>query len=218
MTKLEGKRVLITAGPTQEAIDPVRFISNHSSGKMGIAIAEYLADLGAKVELVLGPTSIKPKVNLAINVHSIISAKEMYEKCLSLYDDMDVAILSAAVSDYTPIIRSNVKIKKKGDSLTIEMVKTKDILKELGEKKKDQILVGFALETNNELEHAKEKLHKKNLDFIVLNSLRDENAGFQYDTNKITIIDNNNKQDYFELKSKTLVAVDIVNKVEDFLN
>lgn len=217
MTSLEGKRVLITAGPTQEAIDPVRYISNHSSGKMGIAIAETLASQGAHVELVLGPCEANTE-NEAINIHPVISAEDMYQACNNLYPNMDIAILAAAVADYTPKYKSDVKIKKKTDDFTIEMVKTKDILKSLGEKKAHQLLVGFALETNNEIENAKTKLRNKNLDFIVLNSLQDKNAGFKHNTNKITIIDKNENLEEFELKSKKDVAVDIVNKIEELVS
>lgn len=213
----EDKRVLITAGPTQEAIDPVRYISNQSSGKMGLAIAEHFAKLGAKVELILGPTNLSTN-HPNITTHPVKSAQDMFEATDSLFNQMDVGIFAAAVADYTPKVVADNKIKKQGDELTIELVKTKDILKEMGAKKQNQFLVGFALETNNEINHAKEKLEKKNLDLIVLNSLKDDNAGFQHDTNKITIIDKSLNQTSFPLKSKTEVAIDIINKIEDCLN
>lgn len=206
---LRGKKILITAGPTYEAIDPVRFIGNHSSGKMGYAIAEMAAALGAEVTLVSGPVSLKLE-NDFIQIEKVTSAAEMYDVAHKYFADCDIAILSAAVADYTPAEVASEKIKKKEGEMTIELVKTKDILLSLGEIKKDQFLVGFALETENELENAKLKLKKKNLDLIVLNSLRDEGAGFQKDTNKITLISKDNKAFPFPVKDKSEVARDIL--------
>ncbi|MBI2270361.1 MAG: bifunctional phosphopantothenoylcysteine decarboxylase/phosphopantothenate--cysteine ligase CoaBC [Bacteroidetes bacterium] len=214
---LNGKTALVTAGPTYEAIDPVRFIGNHSSGKMGFAIAEELARQGAEVVLISGPT-MQTAGNTSIRLIHVTSAKEMLDECLRSFPSSDVVVMSAAVSDYTPSVTAKQKIKKKGDDLAIKLKPTTDILAELGRKKKaSQVLVGFALETNNELEHAKEKLKKKKLDFIVLNSLKDKGAGFKGDTNKITIIDKNNKTTKFELKDKKEVARDVVKKIIDFI-
>jgi len=209
---LAGKKALVTAGPTYEAIDPVRFIGNHSSGKMGIAIAERLAEEGAEVNLILGPSSLSSNHPLIRTAH-VTSAKEMFEAAIRTFKNSDIAVMSAAVADFTPVKVSGRKIKKnKADRMNLSLVKTPDILKSLGKaKQKGQILVGFALETDDEVKHAKEKLRKKNLDFIVLNSLRDKGAGFRNDTNKITIIDRNKKSYPFELKSKQEVAADIVN-------
>ena len=213
--RLVGKKVLINAGPTYEPIDPVRFIGNRSTGKMGIALAEVAHREGATVTLVLGPTNLRPSIP-EIEVVTVQTAAQMFEATTKQFTKADIAILSAAVSDYTPSLPSDKKIKKKSSSLTLELQKTKDILKHLGTVKSDaQFLVGFALETNNELEHAHQKLQKKNLDFIVLNSLKDKGAGFQHNTNKITILDKNNKIQYFELKSKAAVAQDIVDKIVD---
>ncbi len=209
---LRGKKVLITAGPTYEAIDPVRFIGNHSSGKMGFEIAKAAANLGAKVVLVSGPTHQKAAHSL-IEVIPITSAQDMYEAVHQHFKTVDVAILSAAVADFTPKEVAQQKIKKKTDTLTLELTKTKDILASLGAIKKQQYLVGFALETNNELENAKGKLKKKNLNLIVLNSLNDKGAGFKGDTNKVTFIDHNDKITEFELKSKAEVAADLMNKI-----
>ncbi len=210
--RLKGKKALVTAGPTHEAIDPVRFIGNHSSGKMGIAIAEKLAGEGADVELILGPSSLAPK-NLSIKTTQVTSANEMYEAAIKAFKKVDIAVMSAAVADYAPENVSSQKIKKhNGNALNLSLKKTPDILKALGNKKHNgQILVGFALETNDELKNAKEKLKKKNLDFIVLNSMKDAGAGFQHDTNRITIIDRSKKIFPFELKSKQEVAKDIVD-------
>ena len=183
---LEGKTVLITAGPTYEAIDPVRFIGNHSSGKMGFSLAEEAVKRGAKVILISGPTSQKTS-NKNIEIHRVTSAKEMCDEVFKYYEKVDIAIASAAVADYAPKIVAKEKIKKSEEEFTIELVKNPDILKTMGEKKTHQFLVGFALETQNEEENAKSKLQKKNLDMIVLNSLRDEGAGFQKDTNKVKI-------------------------------
>lgn len=209
---LEGKTVLITAGPTYEAIDPVRFIGNHSSGKMGFSLAEEAVKRGAKVILISGPTSQKTD-HKNIEIHRIISAKEMYDEVFKCYEKVDIAIASAAVADYAPKIVAKEKIKKSEEEFTIELVKNPDILKTMGERKTHQFLVGFALETQNEEENAKSKLQKKNLDMIVLNSLRDEGAGFQKDTNKVKIL-THSEQKEFSLKSKNEVAKDILDFVE----
>ena len=209
---LEGKTVLITAGPTYEAIDPVRFIGNHSSGKMGFSIAEEAANRGAKVILISGPSSEKTN-HENIELHRVTSAKEMFAKVFEYYEKADIAIASAAVADYAPKEIAQEKIKKNDDSLTIELVKNPDILKTMGDRKTNQFLVGFALETQNEEENAKGKLQKKNLDMIVLNSLRDEGAGFKGATNKIKIITESSVTE-FPLKSKGEVARDILNFVE----
>ena len=209
---LEGKTVLITAGPTYEAIDPVRFIGNHSSGKMGFSLAEEAVKRGAKVILISGPTSQKTSTK-NIGIHRVTSAKEMYEQVFKYYEKVDIAIASAAVADYAPKIVAKEKIKKFEEEFTIELVKNPDILKTMGEKKTHQFLVGFAIETQNEEENAKSKLQKKNLDMIVLNSLRDEGAGFQKDTNKVKIL-THSEQKEFSLKSKDEVAKDILDFVE----
>jgi len=209
---LRGKKVLITAGPTYEAIDPVRFIGNHSSGKMGFALAKTAADLGAQVYLISGPSHQKIK-HSSVHRVDVKSADEMYVEAHKYFKDVDIAILSAAVSDYKPSFISDQKIKKKDTLLILELTKTKDILASLGKIKKHQFLVGFALETNNEIANAKGKLQRKNLDAIVLNSLQDKGAGFATDTNKITIIDTNLNEITFELKSKTAVAKDIMNEI-----
>jgi len=209
---LKGKKILITAGPTYEAIDPVRFIGNHSSGKMGFDIANSAANLGASVILVAGPTHCVANHSL-IQVVKVTSAQEMYEACHQYYADVDVVIAAAAVADYKPKIVAEQKIKKAVDHFVIELEKTKDILSSLGAAKKQQFLIGFALETENEIENAKAKIQKKNLDLIVLNSLQDEGAGFQKATNKVTFIDKDFKIEPMELKSKEAVADDIVNKV-----
>ena len=209
---LDGKTVLITAGPTYEAIDPVRFIGNHSSGKMGFSIAEEAAKRGAKVILISGPSSEKAN-HQNIELHRVTSAKEMFAKVFEYYENSDIAIASAAVADYAPKEIAQEKIKKNDDSLTIELVKNPDILKTMGERKTKQFLVGFALETQNEEENAKGKLQKKNLDMIALNSLRDEGAGFKGATNKIKIITESTLME-FPLKSKNDVAKDILNFVE----
>jgi phosphopantothenoylcysteine decarboxylase/phosphopantothenate--cysteine ligase len=215
--ELEGKKILVTAGPTYESLDPVRFIGNRSSGKMGIAIAEELADRGAKVDLVLGPSSLKIN-NTNIVVHHVESASQMYDECVKLFADANAAIMSAAVADYTPAIISKEKIKKANDTLTLELKKTKDILKTLGQQKKQgQVLIGFALENNNEKEYAIGKLEAKNADMMVLNSLNDEGAGFSFDTNKITIFEKNGIELSYERKSKQQVAKDIVDRLINFL-
>ncbi len=209
---LKGKKVLITAGPTYEALDPVRFIGNHSSGKMGFALANQAAILGAEVILVSGPTHLNLSNNL-INIIPVTSADEMYQACHDVFNETDIAILAAAVSDYKPENVASQKIKKKDANLIIKLEPTKDILASLGKIKKNQLLIGFALETNDEVENAKKKLKKKNLDFIVLNSLNDSGAGFGSNTNKITIIHKNNKLKTFELKDKNEVAKDIFNEI-----
>jgi phosphopantothenoylcysteine decarboxylase/phosphopantothenate--cysteine ligase len=210
---LKGKKVLITAGPTYEAIDPVRFIGNHSTGKMGFAIAEEAANRGANVTLVSGPTHLDTTHPL-IKLVRVKSGDQMFKECSEVYDQTDIAIMSAAVADYAPKSVSDQKIKKKGEELTIELVKTIDIAKELGlRKKSSQLNVGFALETEAELEHAQQKIKSKNFDLIVLNSLNDKGAGFGHDTNKITIIDSENKIQNFELKSKKEVAKDIIHAI-----
>lgn len=209
---LHGKTVLITAGPTYEAIDPVRFIGNHSSGKMGFEIANAAAQLGAKVVLVSGPTHQTLSSDL-IEVIPVVSAQDMYGAVHEHYDTVDVAILSAAVADYKPKNPSDKKIKKKDSTLTLELEKTKDILASLGDIKDKQLLVGFALETNNELENAIGKLKKKNLDLIVLNSLNDKGAGFGGATNKVSIIDKNEHITNYELKSKAEVAQDLMREI-----
>lgn len=209
---LRGKKVLITAGPTYEAIDPVRFIGNHSSGKMGFEIAKAAANLGAEVVLISGPTYQKVEHSL-IHVTPVTSASEMYDAAHSHFNSVDVAILSAAVADYKPKNVSDKKIKKTESTFSIELEKTKDILKSLGAIKKHQFLVGFALETNNELENAKGKLKVKNLNLIVLNSLNDKGAGFGGSTNKVTFITDTEKVIEHQLKSKTEVAQDLMQQI-----
>lgn len=211
--KLLNKKVLLTAGPTHENIDPVRFIGNHSSGKMGFAIAEAFAAEGAKVHLVSGPVSLESTA-AEIELIRITSAAEMYERCKELIDEMDIAVFNAAVSDFTPVSPSGKKVKRGADEWSIQLKPTRDIAAEMGrKKKKGQILVGFALETDNEVEHARQKLEKKNLDLMVLNSMRDEGAGFGTDTNQVTMIDRLGNADKYELKSKRLVANDLVQRV-----
>lgn len=209
---LRNKAVLVTAGPTYEAIDPVRFIGNHSSGKMGFEIAKAAANLGASVVLVSGPTHQQVS-HSSIKLVPVISAQEMYNAVHQHFSTVDIAILSAAVADFTPKEVALKKIKKKTDTLTLELTKTKDILASLGKIKTKQYLVGFALETNNELENAKGKLKNKNLNLIVLNSLNDKGAGFKNDTNKVTFIDNKDQVTEFELKTKAEVAADLMNKI-----
>lgn len=217
---LKNKKAIVTAGPTYEPIDPVRFIGNHSSGKMGIAIANELQVRGADVTLIIGPTPIDISANVnGMSVVKVNTADEMYKAATGAFEKADIAVMSAAVADFTPIAPSKEKIKKNPeteleDKLTVELIKTKDILKSLGEKKKEgQVLVGFALETNNEKQNAKAKLQNKNADMIVLNSLNDAGAGFGYDTNKITIFEKEGKEFNFEAKSKTAVAKDIVDTI-----
>lgn len=214
---LKNKRAIVTAGPTFEPIDPVRFIGNHSSGKMGFAIAEELARQGASVSLISGPSAqiLTDKSIKRINVQS---AEDMSLAITKIFSDADITVMSAAVADYKPANFSKEKIKKSPSTFSIDLIKTTDILSSLGEiKRYDQILVGFALETNNEEEHAIEKLKKKNLDFIVLNSLKDSGAGFQVDTNKITIIDKDLRREAYPLKTKDEVAVDICKKIIDII-
>lgn len=211
---LKGKKVLITGGPTYEAIDPVRFIGNHSSGKTGVILAEECAKRGANVILVLGP-SIHACTHRKIETISIQSADEMLEVVEKNWETTDVGIFSAAVADYKPKHAADQKIKKKSDDLTIDLVKNPDILAWAGSVKKEtQYLVGFALETNNEVTHATEKLNRKNLNLLILNSLRDEGAGFGFDTNKVTFIKPNNILINFELKQKSLMAIDILDEIE----
>jgi phosphopantothenoylcysteine decarboxylase/phosphopantothenate--cysteine ligase len=209
---LKGKKILITAGPTYEAIDPVRFIGNHSSGKMGFDIAESAASFGAEVVLVSGPTHCKIK-NTNIKLISVVSAQQMFDACHLYFNEVDVAIAAAAVADYRPKVVAQQKIKKSEANFTIELEKTKDILESLGKIKKNQFLIGFALETENEIENAKAKIQKKNLDLIVLNSMNDEGAGFGKSTNKITFIDKHFTIEQMQLKSKEEVAADIINKI-----
>ncbi|GGG42985.1 bifunctional phosphopantothenoylcysteine decarboxylase/phosphopantothenate--cysteine ligase CoaBC [Bizionia arctica] len=209
---LRGKTILITAGPTYEAIDPVRFIGNHSSGKMGFEIAKTAANLGAEVILITGPTHLTLKHSL-INVIPVFSAEDMYLEAHKYFNQVDVAILAAAVADYKPKEIATQKIKKTDATLVLHLEKTKDILASLGVIKKHQLLVGFALETENELINAKAKLKKKNLNLIVLNSLKDKGAGFKTDTNKVTIIDNKDVVTEYKLKSKTEVAKDLLNQI-----
>lgn len=209
---LKGKKFLITAGPTYEAIDPVRFIGNHSSGKMGFDIAECAAKNGAEVVLVSGPTHLKSK-DRKIHTIAVTSAKQMYDACHEHFESVDVAIAAAAVADYRPKTVASQKIKKAEADLTIELEKTQDILASLGALKKHQFLVGFALETENEVANAQQKIRKKNLDLIVLNSLNDEGAGFGKPTNKITFIDQSFLVEPMQLKSKEAVAEDIIHKI-----
>lgn len=211
--KLLNKQVLVTAGPTHESIDPVRFIGNHSSGKMGYAIARAFAAEGAEVHLVSGPVIIENQEG-GINVIKVTSADEMLKECRKLIDRIDIAVFNAAVSDFTPAETSSEKVKRGKNEWTIRLIPTTDISAEMGKGKKDsQLFVGFALETENELEHARLKLKKKNLDLIVLNSLNEAGAGFGTDTNKVTMIDRSGKTKEYELKPKSQVAVDLVEQV-----
>jgi len=214
---LNGKTFLITAGPTFESIDPVRFIGNHSSGKMGFALAETASKLGAKVILISGPTNQKLN-SKSIDLSLITSSDEMYEKVIKQYSNVDAVIMSAAIADFKPKYVSKTKIKKSNKNISIEVEKTKDILSYLGMNKKNQLLIGFALETDNEIENATAKLNNKNLDLIVLNSLNDEGAGFGVDTNKITIISKENKILNFPLKDKKSVSLDIINNIIELIN
>lgn len=213
-----GKRVLITSGPTREPIDPVRYLTNNSSGKMATAIAKELAFRGASVTVVSGPAAVKPKQD-DIKVIDVVTAEQMYQATVSEYQQgADIVVLCAAVADYTPAQTSSVKMKKKGDNLTLELLPTKDIAASVGKMKREgDILVGFALETDNEFDNAQDKLSRKNLDMIVLNSLRDEGAGFAGDTNKINIFFRNGESNSYPLKSKQSVAVDIVDSIEGLL-
>ncbi len=211
--RLHGRRALVTAGPTFEAIDPVRFVGNHSSGKMGIALARALHNEGADVDLVLGPVSAAVD-EAGIRVHRVTGAEEMYQACALAFPGADIAIMAAAVADYTPKEKATEKIKKKDSEWSLSFTRTRDILRTLGqEKKQGQILVGFALETTNEREHALEKLHSKNADMIVLNSLRDPGAGFGHDTNKVTVFDREGGQFAFEMNTKDAIARDIVDLI-----
>ena len=213
---LYGKKVLITAGPTYEAIDPVRFIGNHSSGKMGFEMAKTALHLGAEVLLISGPTHLDLS-HSNLNLIRVKTADEMHEQAIKYFKDVDIAIASAAVSDYKPKTVFDHKVKNNEHVMTIELVKTPDILKTLGQHKTHQFLVGFALETNDEINNAKQKLKKKNLDFIVLNSLKDKGAGFKSDTNKISIITKENIK-RFDTKPKSEVARDIFNEILKNLN
>ena len=215
---LDGKKIMITAGPTFENIDPVRFIGNRSTGKMGYAVAKAAAERGAQVKLISGPVSLSLSHPL-VDVISVETAQEMYNAAHNFFKDSDIAIFAAAVADYKPSKIADKKIKKSDETEHISLVPTIDIAKSLNKNKKPGMLsIGFALETDNEIENAQEKIQKKNFDFIVLNSLRDKGAGFGYDTNKISIIDKNNKKEQFELKSKDDVAQDILNKISELLN
>ncbi len=215
---LSGKRVLLTAGPTYEPLDPVRFLGNRSSGKMGVALADVLARRGARVDLILGPSAQKP-VEASVEVWRVQTAQEMLDKALELFPRSDAAVLAAAVADYRPLKPAEQKIKKKGDTLWLQLEKTPDIAATLGRQKRaGQYLVGFALETENEEAHARAKLQSKNFDFIVLNSLRDAGAGFQVDTNKITIFYPGNKERAYELKAKEEVACDIADALEALMD
>jgi phosphopantothenoylcysteine decarboxylase / phosphopantothenate---cysteine ligase len=210
---LSGKKALVTAGPTYEPIDPVRFIGNHSSGKMGLAIASELKKRGADVTLVMGPGSLQVSSN-GLSVVNVSTAEEMYRACEQAFDQCDLAVMAAAVADYTPLHPASGKIKKKQETLNLELTRTKDILKELGSrKKKNQVLVGFALETDHETANAREKLESKGADMIILNSLRDPGAGFGYDTNKITIFEKNGQEFSFGTAPKTEIAKDIVETI-----
>ncbi len=216
--RFAGQKVMITAGPTFEAIDPVRYIGNHSSGKMGIQLAEAFAESGAEVHLVLGPVSLEIH-RREVKVYKVVSASEMNTVCTELFPSMDGAVLAAAVSDFTPLNPGKEKIKRDKEDLHIELKPTNDIAAEMGRaKKKNQWLVGFALETSNETDNARKKLKKKNLDLIVLNSLRDKGAGFSYDTNKISILDRRGNKEDFDLKSKAEVAVDIVHSIQKLVS
>lgn len=214
--QLAGKKIMITAGPTHEALDPVRFIGNKSSGKMGTALAEVLYEMGSEVHLILGPSNVRP-IHEGIQIHHVKSAQDMYDKSVSLFPDVDAAIMAAAVADYKPANYSDIKIKKKSDDMNLELERTKDIAAALGAVKEKQILVGFALETNNEAENAQKKLTKKNFDFIVLNSMQDKGATFGHDTNKITIFQNSGEALKFDLKSKKDVAKDIAQLLLKYL-
>lgn len=209
---LLGKNILVTAGPTYEAIDPVRFIGNHSSGKMGFAIADQFVRLGADVTLITGPTT--EKCNQSVKRIDIINAADMLKACKTEFPNADITVMSAAVADYTPVLKADQKIKKSSEEFSLDLKKTEDILATLGQlKTENQLLIGFALETENEENYAKSKLVKKNLDLIVLNSLNDKGAGFKIDTNKITIFNKASEKKVFEMKSKSDVATDICNEI-----
>ena len=214
---MSGKKVLITAGPTYEKIDPVRFVGNYSSGKMGFALADACAKQGAEVTLITGPVNVRAK-HAAINRINVESAEEMYKAVLSKFDKMDGAILCAAVADFTPVSQSDYKLKREHDNLVVELKPTLDIAAEVGKiKRHEQFLVGFALETNNEEANAKSKMERKNFDFIVLNSLQDPNSGFGFDTNKVSIIHRSGLQREYELKSKLEVADDVINEINTLI-
>lgn len=216
-TQLKGKKAVVTAGPTYEAIDPVRFIGNHSSGKMGYAIAEELQKRGADVTVITGPVSIQPKIT-DLKLIRVKNADEMYEACMQYASDYDIAVLAAAVADYSPVEVAKEKIKKWDGELQLTLKKTKDILQSLGTVKKEgQVLVGFALETTNENENALKKLEQKNADIIILNSLNDEGAGFGIDTNKITIYKKLGIEKKFPVKTKESVAIDIVDSIIELI-
>jgi phosphopantothenoylcysteine decarboxylase/phosphopantothenate--cysteine ligase len=211
--ELKGKRALVTAGPTHEALDPVRYISNQSTGKMGVALAQELAQRGAAVDLVLGP-SVVPAEMPGVRVTRVQSAEDMYQACVKLFPESDIAVLSAAVADYTPVLFSEEKIKKNADRFNLELTRTKDILKTLGEQKKPgQILVGFALENRDEETYARKKLETKHADMIVLNSLNDAGAGFGYDTNQVTLFEKGGAEIRYGQKTKQQVARDIVDRI-----
>ena len=215
-----SKKVLVTAGPTYEAIDPVRFIGNHSSGLMGVEIARAFADQGADVTLVLGPSNISPNRN-NIKVFPVTSAKEMYDAVMTFFPTTDIAVLSAAVADFRPEMVADQKIKKNPDTdtITLKLVKTEDILKTVGSKKKEnQTVVGFALETENGISNAKKKLHTKNIDLIVLNEMNESGVGFKTKTNKVSIINKNDEISEFDLKPKNEVALDILNAIYQYIN
>jgi len=213
-----NNKVLITAGPTFESIDPVRYIGNHSSGMMGFELAKAFAELGAEVTLITGPVSLSLD-NPFIKRIDVVNAKEMQQQCLKFFPDSDITVMAAAVADYTPAQVQNKKIKKTSSGLLLELIKTPDILASLGKiKKKNQVLVGFSLETDNEIENAISKLKNKNLDLIVLNSLNDKGAGFRHSTNKVTIIDRKQERKAFDIKSKKEVAIDIINEISNLRN
>mgnify|MGYP000533250032 CR=1 FL=1 len=212
-----GKKVLITAGPTREDIDPIRFITNHSTGTMGVEIANAFAEAGAQVSLVLGPTSKSFLFHHHVDVIRVVSAEEMFNAVDEHFSASDITIMAAAVSDYKPTLQHAEKLKKKEGDLHLNLSRTVDILKTMGERKKPhQLLIGFALETQNEIENAKKKVASKNLDFIILNSLRVQGAGFKHSTNQVTIIDKYNNITIFELKNKADVAVDILNHIKSY--
>ncbi len=215
---LKNKKILITGGPTQEKIDPVRFISNHSSGRMGVELANACANQGAEVIFVAGPLTTSEPINPAVHQIHITSAQEMYEACVKHFKSSNVAIMAAAVADYTPMHAADKKIKKKEDDMAIPLKRTIDIAATLGKTKTEsQLLIGFALETNNELENAKAKVKKKNFDFIVLNSMKDKGAGFKHTTNKVTIIHKTGNHLTYDLKEKKEVAKDIITEIEKII-
>lgn len=215
---LAGRTALVTAGPTHEAIDPVRFIANHSTGKMGYAIARELAERGASVQLVSGPSQLTVN-HPNVHVIAVTSAREMLQKCTEIFDESDIVVMAAAVADYRPRQMASEKIKKVNGDFHLELEETEDIAYTLGKSKRnDQLVVGFALESENELEHARQKLKHKNFDMIVLNSIRDEGAGFGHDTNKITIIRRDGTTKKFDLKTKDEVARDITNEIHEYLH